>query len=212
MHLLLTSAGITNNSIASAFDSLTKLSRSLVKIGFIPTAANAEPGKKDWFLKQLTDLQLFGYRNIDIVDFSATGFNWQKRLNVCDAVYVSGGNTFHLLNEARIHGFDTWVKENIETKIYLGTSAGSILATPTIEIASVEPADTNDAGITDLSALSLVHFEISPHSPEQLSFEINESYAKKTSNKLYAIDDRTAIKVVNGTTEIISEGEWKDYN
>ncbi|OGZ40373.1 MAG: hypothetical protein A3I20_01960 [Candidatus Portnoybacteria bacterium RIFCSPLOWO2_02_FULL_40_15] len=211
MKLLLTSTGITNDSIAIAFDGLTGMARSKVMIGFVPTAANAEPGKKDWFLRQIFDLNKFGYTNIDFVDFSASGFNWQERLNVCDVVYVSGGNTFHLLNETRKNGFDKWIKENIESKIYVGTSAGSILATPTIAIATVEPADTNYAEITDLTALNLVDFEISPHSPEQLSFEINENYAKTISNKLYAIDDNTAIKVINGNIEIITKGKWKVF-
>ena len=49
-------------------------------------------------------------------------------------------------------------------------------------------------------------------SPEQLSFEINENYAKTISNKLYAIDDNTAIKVIDGNAEIISEGVWKVFN
>lgn len=212
MKLLLTSMGISNDLIAESLDQLTGIDRSLVKIGFVPTAANVEPGKKDWFFEQIFDLNKFGYTNIDFIDFSASGFNWKERLNACDVVYVSGGNTFHLLNETKKHGFDAWVRENIENKIYLGTSAGSILVTPTIAIASVEPADTNYAGITDLTAINLVNFELSPHSPEQLSFEINENYAKTISNKLYAIDDNTAIKIVDSNVEIITQGDWKEFN
>ncbi len=212
MKLLLTSFGITNDSIANAFDSLTGLDKNVVKIGFVPTASNVEEGNKSWFFEQIFDLQNRGYKWIDVIDFSATDVDWQKRLNYCDVIYVSGGNTFHLLNQSKIHGFDAWLKDNIENKVYVGSSAGSILLTPTIKIASVEPADINYAKITDLSALNFVPFEISPHSPEQLSFEINETYAKTISNKLYAIDDNTAIKVVNNNVEIITEGTWREFN
>lgn len=211
MKLLLTSFGITNESIAHAFDSLTSLDRNVVKIGFIPTASNVEEGNKNWFFEQIYDLKTHGYTWIDIIDFSAKDVDWQKRLNRCDVIYVSGGNTFHLLNQSKIHGFDIWLKNNIETKVYIGSSAGSILVTPTITIATVEPADTNYANITDLSALTFVPFEISPHSPEQLSFEVNENYAKTISNKLYAIDDQTAIKVINNNVEIITEGVWREF-
>lgn len=212
MKLLLTSGGITNPSIATTLDNLTGLKRDVVKIGFVPTSANVEPGKKDWFLKQIFDLNNFGYTWVDFVDFSVPDINWQERLDVCDVVYISGGNTFHLLNETKKSGFDKWVRENLESKIFVGTSAGSILFTPTIAIANVEPADTNYANISDLTALNLVNFEISPHSPEQLSFKINENYAKTITNKLYAIDDNTAIKVVDKNIEIISEGEWREFN
>ena len=212
MKLLLTSMGISNPTIASSLDSLTSISRGEVKIGFVPTSANIEPGNKDWFLRQLHDLSKFNYTWIDIVDFSASDIDWQSRLSLCDVIYISGGNTFHLLNETRKYGFDKWIKKNLDSKVFIGSSAGSILFTPTIAIATVEPADTNYAKLVDLSALNLVDFEISPHTPEQLSYEANEKYANKSKNKLYALDDNTAIQVVEGDMQLISEGQWRQYN
>lgn len=212
MKLLLTSAGISNESIAKALDNLTGLSRSEIKIGFIPTSANREPGNKDWFLNQLTDLYKYNFKWIDFIDFSASGVNWEERLSECNIVYISGGNTFHLLNEVRKYKFDEWIKENIERKVFVGTSAGSILFTPTIAIAQVEPADTNYAGITDLSGLGIVNFEISPHTPETLTYEANEKYASKSKNKLYVLDDNSAVEVQGSSINVISEGKWKLLN
>ena len=211
MKLLLTSAGITNNTIASALDEISGITRRDIKIGFVPTAANIEPGKKDWFFRQLKDLDHFGYSWIDIIDFSANSIEWQQRLTQCDVVFISGGNTFHLLSQTKINRFDLWIKANIENKIFVGSSAGSILLTPTIEIATVEPADTNYSKLKDLSALHIVNFEISPHTPESLTYESNESYAKNSKYPLYAIDDNSALKVINDQIQIISEGQWKKY-
>ena len=137
MKLLLTSNGITNSSIASSLDKLLIKPKEEIKIGLIPTAANVEEGNKDWFLEQFTDLHNFGFTNIDIVDISAADVQWKERLEKVDIIYVSGGNTFHLLNQVRRTGFDTWLKENLDNKVYVGTSAGSIIITPTIAIAGV---------------------------------------------------------------------------
>src|SRR2546430_1757278 len=113
MKLLLTSTGITNDLIASSLEKLLNKSREEAAIGFIPTAANVEEGKKDWFIKQFTDLLHFGFNNIDIIDISATDVDWKTRLEKVDVIYIGGGNTFHLLNQVRITGFDNWLKENI---------------------------------------------------------------------------------------------------
>lgn len=212
MKLLLTSAGITNEIIANALDSLTDVSRTKLKIAFVPTAANMEPGKKDWFFQQIKDLEKFKYTWVDVVDFSASNIDWRNRLSECDVIFISGGNTFHLLHQTKLHGFDKWINENLNSKVFVGASAGSILFTPTIKICNVEPADTNYSNISDMSGLDLVDFEVSPHTPEMLTYESNESYSKTSQYKLYAIDDNTAIKVVEKNHEVVTNGKWKLFD
>lgn len=212
MKLLLTSAGIKNEAIARGLDELTNLKREDVKIGFIPTASNGETGNKDWYINQITDLYKHNFKWIDFVDFSASNVDWESRLAECNVIYVSGGNTFHLLNEVKKHKFDVWLNNNIEKFVYVGVSAGSILATPNIKIATVEPADINYVGLQDLNALNLVNYEISPHSPDLLSYETNAKYAKTIQNKLYAIDDATAIYQDGNDFKVITEGKFQEYN
>lgn len=212
MKLLLTSAGIKNKSIAKSLDNLVGKKRKDIRIGFIPTSANGEPGSKnDWFTRQITDLYDNKFKWIDIIDFSADGVDWRKRLDVCDVVYIGGGNTFHLLNQVRKHKFDKWVLSNVDKKIFVGSSAGSILFTPTIKIATVEPADINYIGLKDLKGLGLVDFEISPHTPEILTYKSNKEYAQKSKYSLYVLDDDSAVLVSNKTIEVVSEGKWKFY-
>lgn len=212
MKLLLTSAGITNNSIANSLEKLVGFGRAKIKIGLIPTAMNAEEGNKDWFISELNDLNKHGFNWVDVVDFSADDTPWQKRLEQVDVVFVNGGNTFHLLNQIRKHKFDSWLLKALETKVYLGVSAGSIVVAPTIKIASCEPADENVPKITDFTGLKLVNFEISPHTPEVVSYKTITKYAKLTSHPIYALDNNSAVEVVDGKIEIISEGEWKKFN
>jgi len=212
MKLLLTSGGITNESIARGLDDLTNFKREDVKIGFIPTASNGEPGNKDWYINQITDLYKHSFKWIDFIDFSASGVEWEARLAECNVIYVSGGNTFHLLNEVKKHKFDVWLNKHLDNFVYVGVSAGSILATPSIKIATVEPADINYVGLQDLNALNLVNYEISPHSPELLSYETNANYAKTIKNRLYAIDDNTALYQNGNSFKVLTEGKFQEYN
>ena len=103
--MLLTSAGITNRSLADALSDLLGKPNGQTKIGFIPTAANVEPGNKEWFLRQLSNLQGFGFQWIDIIDISAEGVDWKGRFESVDCVVISGGNTFHLIDQIRKAGF-----------------------------------------------------------------------------------------------------------
>ncbi len=80
-----------------------------------------------------------------------------------DVIYVYGGNTFHLMNEANRSGFREHILEIIKNKLYVGVSAGSIIATPNISNAGWEPADPNTCGLVDMRGLNLVPFLVCPH-------------------------------------------------
>jgi len=212
MKLILSSFGLTNKTIANALAELVGKSPSETKVGFIPTAMNVEPGNKDWFLSQFDSLCKFGYNNIDIIEITAADVDWKARLSEVDVIFVSGGNTFHLLKCIRETGFDVWFKQNLDKFVYIGSSAGAIICTPTIAIAAVEPGDINVHNLKDLSAMNLVDFEVSPHVPEMLPYENNEAYAKTMKNTLYCLDDDSAIEVVDGKMSVLSEGMVKRYN
>lgn len=212
MKLLLTSAGIANLSIADALVNLVGKEAKDIKVAFMPTAANVEEGDKvSWFFRQYEDLRRVGIEWIDMIDFSAVNVDWRARLEDCDVLFLSGGNTFHLLDQIRKQGFDTYLKAVLDNKVYVGISASSITMTPSIEVAAIPPGDPNLPNLTDLTGLGYVGFEIEPHCDEA-RFAIIEKYAKEHGKKVYAIDDETALRIVDGTVEVISEGKWKLYD
>lgn len=211
MKLLLTSGGITKREIGRALYYMVGKPASECRVGFIPTAANVEPTIKGWLIAQFDQLQRYGFYQIDIVDISADGVDWRSRFSKCDILWLSGGNTFHLLDQVRKTGFDKWLRDNIENKVYVGSSASSILMTPTIAVASLESGDKNVSGITDLTGLGYVDFEIHPHCDQQQMGRVCE-YAKTSENSVYAIDDLTAVQVIDGNVEIISGGSWNLYD
>ena len=210
MQLLLTSAGITTRGIGAALTSMLNKPAGECRVAYIPTASNVEQYSKASIAGLILSLHKYGFSDIDIVDFTAAGVDWRRRLQTADVIYIGGGNTFHLLDQARKTGFDTWLPQNLENKIYVGSSAGSILLTPSIQVAALEPGDENLPGITDLTGLGLVGFEIEPHC-DMARYTDVERYAQSRPNAVYALDDLSAIKYVNGISEVVSGGSWKIY-
>jgi len=84
-----------------------------------------------------------------------------------------------------------------------------MVMTPRIEADFVEwPSAPDDR------TLGVVDFSIFPHLD---AFPTNtlpaaERWAAEVGVPAYAIDEQTAIKVVDGTAEIVSEGNWKLFN
>jgi dipeptidase E len=94
--------------------------------------------------------------------------------------------------------------------VYVGTSGGAMVATPDFGGATYddsEPLTGSD------NALGLVDFSVFPHMEREgmpdTSLADIEKWAAGLSVPAYAIDDQTAIKVVDGTAEVVSEGRWK---
>ena len=210
MKLLLTSSGLSHKAIGLAMVDLVGKPASETKVGFVPTAANVEPRKKDWLINELLQLWRHGYSWIDIVDISAPGVDWRTRLAEVDVVYLPGGDPFHLLDQTRKTGFDAWLKEALRSKVYVGGSASAVLVAPTIKVAEAVFEYPSDIKLTDLSGLGYVNFEVVPHCDMAL-FEKTEAYAKAAKSPVYAIDDLTAIQVIDGQVTVISQGTWKLY-
>lgn len=83
-------------------------------------------------------------------------------ISQCDIIYVSGGNTFYLLNELRKSCAAQAIKNAVKAgKIYIGESAGAIVAAPDTRYATL--MDENSAKTSDFTGLNLVDFYVVPH-------------------------------------------------
>lgn len=204
MKLLLTSGGVANESIAQELVRLAGKPAEELKIAFVPTAAFVEAGEKSWFVAQFTNLAKFGFAQVDIIEPSLPHTEWRERLGDSDVVFVSGGNTYYLLDQSRRNGFMEWLKHELGDRVYVGSSAGSILVTPTILTAA--NGDQNIVGLEDLRGAELVDFELLPHVPDFISLSAAEAYAQTATRDFYALDDQSAISVEDGEVRTVSEG------
>lgn len=217
MKLLLTSNGFSSSKIFQAFLDLVNASSvkkpSEIKIAFIPTAAVSEEEQKSYMESVRKELVSFGIQKENITDLNLDHVVSYDEIKDMDALYVGGGNTFYLLHTMRQSQFYPVLREFLaNNKTYVGVSAGSIVVTPNIAVASVEPADPNDIGLTDFTGLELVSFEVSPHVPEIVSYESSQNYAATTENRVYAFDHYCALVVHGDEVSFAGDGQYKVYN
>ena len=133
---------------------------------------------------------------------------WTADVQKADVLLVQGGDVFYLCRWMQESGLADLMPSLRET-VYVGISAGSMVTAPTFGETYNDP----NAPFVISKGLGLVDFALLPHvdhkdHPES-SMDKVERMAAEVPVPTYAIDDETAIKVVDGTVEVISEGHWK---
>jgi dipeptidase E len=127
-----------------------------------------------------------------------------------DVLLVSGGDALYLCHWMRQCGLVDLLPSLDET-VWLGMSAGSMVMTPRIGQEFVgwkAPAG-------DDRALGRVGFSIFPHleHPDLPTHTLAhaKTWAAGLGCPAYAIDDETAIRVVAGAVDVVSEGQWRTF-
>jgi dipeptidase E len=218
MKLLLTSAGISNPSIAKALIDLVGKRPEETTIAFVPTAANVEMGDKGWFISDLARLKDQGFKSIDIADISALEPNvWKQKFEAADVLFFEGGNTYHLMHWMNQSGLTPLLREYLQTKVYVGVSAGSMVVAPDLILKISQIVYGEDLDQTEeMAALGLVDFYVLPHLGSQDFENVTEPIVRKAAanigRKTYVLDDQSAIKVIDGVAEVVSEGKWFEIN
>jgi dipeptidase E len=132
---------------------------------------------------------------------------WVPWVQEADVLLVNGGDALYLGHWMQQSGLADLLP-SVSGTVYVGFSAGSMVLTPRIgeDFVGWKPPTGDDR------TLGLVDFSIFPHVdhpdlPENTMAEA-ERWAGGLGNPAYAIDDDTAIRVVDGTVDVISEGHW----
>jgi dipeptidase E len=116
-----------------------------------------------------------------------------------DVIYLAGGNTFYFLFHLKRSGLIPHLKKFAQRGgVLAGLSAGALILTPNIGLASVPrfDADENDVGLKDLEGLGLTPFEFSPHYSDNRGRNTSLlNYSKKTKLPVYASADGGGIVV-----------------
>ena len=168
------------------------------KILFIPTATNVDEYKKYIHLTQKA-FEDFGYEveNFDVSIFSEEIA--KEKLSEANTVFISGGNTFYLLQELKRKNLTSYLKERIENELlYIGESAGSVIAAPDIEYASIVDDKTLATELDDYAGLNLVDFYIVPHFEE-------EPFVESSRNTVELYKDKLDLKLINNKEAILVE-------
>jgi len=114
-------------------------------------------------------------------------------------------------------GLRNLLPKYLETEVYVGISAGTIVTTPSLILSSSEKQPLKEIGETIYDeGLGLVDFLVEPHINNsyfpELTFDYVEKKSRKIPHAIYALDDNSAIKVDRTDIQVVSEGKWKKFN
>ncbi len=217
MKLLLTSAGIKNTSIHNALIDLLGKPIAESSALCIPTANHGQLGGAPHAWRFISGQEPrcpmcgLGWKSLGVLELTALPSikeeNWVPMVQETDVLLVNGGDTLYLSYWMQQSGFADLVPSL--RAVYVGLSAGSLVMTPSIGADFVRWTPPTGGDET----LGLVDFSIFPHLdhpdlPENTMADA-EKWAAGMPRPAYAIDDQTAIKVVDGAVEVVSEGNWK---
>ncbi|WP_221088569.1 Type 1 glutamine amidotransferase-like domain-containing protein [Deinococcus aquaedulcis] len=217
MKLLLTSGGITNASIKGALIGMLGKPIAESRALCIPTAQWGHPmcgpTSARQFITDQTPATMcgLGWKSVGVLELTALPSigrdRWLPWVQEADALLVDGGDATYLSHWMQESGLAELLPSLSET-VWVGLSAGSMVMTPRIGVEFVAwPSAPDDR------TLGVVDFSIFPHLDHpELSWNTLASatrWAAGMTAPCYAIDDQTAIKVMDGTVEVISEGQWK---
>ncbi len=223
MRLLLTSGGITNDSIRAALVELLGKPIEEANALFVPTAQWGQPmcsPQSVWnstagrWRNGVESMVEFGWKSVGLLELTALPSvgreRWEPWVRAADALLVDGGEAVYLATWMRESGLAELLPELHDT-VWVGVSAGSMVMTPRIgrEFVDWRPDGTDET-------LGVVDFSIFPHL-DYPGWTVNSTesarrWAAKLSGPAYAIDEQTAIRVVDGAVDVISEGNWELLN
>ena len=217
MKLLLTSAGISNASIRNALVELLGKPIEEAKAFFIPTAIYGINGGGE-IIAQIICGALgdpfcnAGWKSLELLELTALPTIkkeiWVTRLQETDALLVGGGDCQYLCYWMQQSGLAHMLPSLLQKIVYVGLSAGSMIMTRfgTTYGNHILPGDSD-------KSLGFVDCAIHPHLDYEALFSNSLANLEKLASTLpvpsYLIDDSTALKVIDGSIEVISEGKWK---
>ena len=169
-------------------------------VTYIPTAGIVE--EIDGMIENETNtLQSLGLK-VDVLDVSSASYeSIVSALTKNDIIFVGGGNTFYLLQELRRSGADKIVAQEVNKgKLYIGESAGAVIACPDIGYCSGMDSPEKAPDLTDYTGLGLVDFYIVPHIG-------NEEMGEAAKKAVEEYNSRLDLKIITDRQVIQVDGE-----
>lgn len=225
MKFLLTSAGVRNKSIHDALIDLLGKPIAEASAFCIPTAMYGHP----WVTPALTwrfisgqepenPMCNLGWKSMGVLELTALPSIdkalWVPKVQATDVLLVSGGDAAYLYYWMQQSGLADLLTSLNDT-VWVGMSAGSMVITPRIGVDFVSWKPPIGITTDGDKTLGLVDFSIFPHLDNPDLPENTLAHAERWAAGMrvpsYAIDDETAIKVTDGTVEVVSEGHWQRF-
>lgn len=221
MRLLLTSGGVTNARIRDALTDLLGKPIAESHALCVPTAEWGHPWctpSSAWRFvtgRASSPTTSLGWKSVGLLELTALTSieeeRWLPWVRAADVLLVDGGDAAYLCHWMRQSGLVDHLPE-LTDLVWVGVSAGSMVLTPRVGEEFVAwPSSTGDD-----TTLGVVEFSIFPHLDHEdmpsNTMADAERWAATIGGPAYAIDDQTAIKVADGSVEVVSEGRWRHFD
>jgi dipeptidase E len=218
MKLLLTSAGIKNATIREALEEMLGKPIEDSSALCIPTATYVTPGgaASAWrFIagRASTPMCELGWKSLGVLELAALPSIdrdvWTSTVLGTDAILVNGGDPMFLNYWMKESGFADVLASQYHG-VYVGLSAGSMVLAPHVgqDFVRWRPEDGD-------TTLGLIDFSIFPHldhvdMPENTQADAQQ-WATTVPGPAYALDDQSAIRMIDGAIDVVSEGHWQFF-
>jgi dipeptidase E len=213
MKLLLTSAGLKNDAITAALGELVARDYKDCSIAFVPTASDVLEGDKSWQLDQIDKFRALNFNTFDFVDLAAIPKQLSlQRLQQADVIVFGGGNPYFLLDVIDAKGLRQELTTLFRSKIYVGISAGSQAAGPHPALASESKLFADLGGNEDpwREGLAFADVYVRPHLDNPkfpcAKRDLFAAVAANVSGPAYALEDESALMIVNGEVTPVGPG------
>lgn len=180
------------------------------KIAYIPAKTTPKFSRK-YFNEKVAYYKQYGIINLVYFDL---GQEYDKKkieeLLACDAIHLSGGNTYYFLHFIKRRNFIPILKNFVKKGgVLVGVSAGGIIITPNIRTTTLYSEDKDDenvVGLRDFTSLGLVDFEFFPHLNQKARYlKELKTHSETSSSIIYACNDGDGIVIEDDKMRFVGE-------
>lgn len=214
MKLLLASAGLYTPEIIAKCVELVGKPQDKINFAVINEAYAVEHGDHGWVLDDLNRIKDNFRGRMELVNLLALDIETvEARLQLADVIFVVGGHTDYLMSVFKKTGFDKLLPELLKTKVYVGSSAGSMVLCNRVSTEAYARVygEENDFGITEY--MSLVDVALKPHLGNLLFSQNNKDVlldvSKSYKGVVCGMADDSAIVVDGAKTYFIGSNSVK---
>lgn len=218
MKLLLTSKGLTNDTLKQEFIRLLGTDVSNSTIAYVPTAGLYGSNDKSWFVDEMNSYRQLNPAKFMLIDFETLDrAEILERMAEADAIVSSGGNMSHLMHMVDKKDLRTELKHFAETKLYSGISASThvVCHKPLLSNPDKINRYAEVTGYTANQCYGWVDFYLRAHYTEtnhlQWTDDILQEVANTEHTTVYGIDNASAVSVEGDEVKVISEGNYQIF-
>ncbi len=182
---------------------LRLIGKAAPRVGYIPSSSDPER----FFFDQIRTYYAALGASVDVYLELDVSFSQQTlpALLACDAVHLSGGNTFYFLHWLKQRAMLPVLRDYVAGGgVLIGVSAGAILMTPDISTSALCGDDLVE-GSEDHSGLGLVDFHFLPHFEPGAGTAEVAAHQSRFPATLYACPDGGGIVVEGANIELFGE-------